>query len=564
MQNFKPAVGTWNLLSVEGGQVAKHLTFVPHLYLSYANQPLVVRDENDKVIKNYVEHLGSADLMLVLGLADRLELGLGLPFVYVSGDVVNEAGNDGVALGDIRFLPKLRLFGLEPGSEGPGVGIAIAAPVTIPTGDKDKYISSDQLTVNPKLILEARGVGFSFMANGGVRFRPEKKKVENLELDHEITYGAGVKVLLGTKMVEGMAEVFGAAPITDIRGDSRSSPLEGLLGFRFFTTPGPVFTIGGGTGIIADYGSPVYRLILGMAWHKRDYDRDKDGILDDVDQCPDEPEDKDQFEDSDGCPDLDNDQDTILDVNDRCPLDKEDIDKFEDEDGCPDPDNDQDGLLDVDDQCPDQPETKNNYKDTDGCPDEIPDTDGDGIKDPQDKCPTDPEDIDQFEDEDGCPDPDNDKDGILDDKDKCRNDPEVVNGFEDEDGCPDQSPKLKLVKVTKEKIEILQKVFFNTNKTTIKRQSFAVLNEVAEVLKSYKHIKKVRVEGHTDSQGNDNYNLKLSKGRADSVMKYLMSKGVEAERLEFEGYGETVPIDDNKTAAGRANNRRVEFTILDQ
>jgi OOP family OmpA-OmpF porin len=103
-----------------------------------------------------------------------------------------------------------------------------------------------------------------------------------------------------------------------------------------------------------------------------DKDTDGDGILDKVDKCPLDPEDKDGFEDEDGCPDPDNDKDGILDKDDKCPNDPEDKDGFEDEDGCPDPDNDKDGILDANDKCPNEPETVNGYQDEDGCPDEVP------------------------------------------------------------------------------------------------------------------------------------------------------------------------------------------------
>ena len=103
-----------------------------------------------------------------------------------------------------------------------------------------------------------------------------------------------------------------------------------------------------------------------------DHDPDKDGILDDADKCPNEPEDKDGFQDDDGCPDLDNDGDGIPDAMDKCPMDPEDKDGFQDEDGCPDPDNDGDGVPDAVDKCPTDPETKNGFQDDDGCPDEIP------------------------------------------------------------------------------------------------------------------------------------------------------------------------------------------------
>jgi len=557
MQNFRPAPGTWNGFSVEGAKVPRHLELVPSLLLNYGRDPLVYRDEDGDVDEDIVRNLGTLNVMLVLGLWERVELGFDLPAHYATGSGID----NGATLGDIRLLTKFRLVGLEKDT---GAGVALAVPISFPSGDKEKYLGADQIIANPKLILEARGAGVQFAANGGVRIRPDEQQIEGLELGTEVTYGAMLGVHLGTEDVVAIGEVFGAAAITDIRADSRSNPLEALLGLRVFTDPGAVFTVGGGVGIIADYGSPVYRLLAGFAWHDRNYDRDGDGLLDDVDQCPDDPEDKDEFEDEDGCPDPDNDQDGILDPVDACQLDPEDKDDFEDMDGCPDPDNDKDGLLDPDDKCPNEPENRNNYQDSDGCPDDIPDTDGDGLLDPDDKCPQNPEDKDSFQDEDGCPDPDNDADGILDVNDQCPLQPETINGFEDGDGCPDERPTPQLVVVTKEKIEILQKVFFFTNKSTIKRESYPVLDQVAEVLIGNPNIARIRVEGHTDSRGRDAYNMKLSQGRADSVRAYLIKKGVQPDRLDAMGYGETTPIAENNTSEGRAENRRVEFTILSE
>ncbi|MCA9559175.1 MAG: OmpA family protein, partial [Myxococcales bacterium] len=317
-----------------------------------------------------------------------------------------------------------------------------------------------------------------------------------------------------------------------------------------------------GFGLIPDYGSPDYRVLLGLAWHKRNLDRDKDGILDPDDACPDDPEDKDEFQDEDGCPEPDNDEDGILDVDDKCPLDLEDRDGFEDEDGCPDPDNDKDGILDVKDKCPDDPETVNNWEDEDGCPDQIPDTDGDGLRDNVDQCPQDPEDFDGFQDEDGCPDRDNDKDGILDPDDDCPNEPEVINGVDDDDGCPDEG-KVQ-VQVTQEKIEIYEKIYFETDKAIIRPISFNILDQVVRVIVRNPQIKRIRIEGHTDDRASDAYNLKLSQERCESVMKYLTDAGVSPERLEPVGYGESKPLCEQKTEACRANNRRVEFTILEQ
>jgi len=253
----------------------------------------------------------------------------------------------------------------------------------------------------------------------------------------------------------------------------------------------------------------------------RPTDKDGDGILDNVDKCPTDPEDKDGFEDEDGCPDLDNDKDGIPDLRDKCPNEPEDKDGFQDDDGCPDPDNDTDGL---------------------------PDT--------SDKCPNDAEDKDGFEDQDGCPDPDNDKDGVPDTADKCPNEA----GPPDNNGCP---KKYEHIVVTQEKIELKQKIFFETNKAVIMPRSFALLTEISQVLQSRRTMT-VRIEGHTDSRGTRTHNLKLSQSRADSVRQFLIGLGVEGSRMESKGYGPDQPIETNKTAAGREMNRRVEFFITQQ
>jgi outer membrane protein OmpA-like peptidoglycan-associated protein len=245
-------------------------------------------------------------------------------------------------------------------------------------------------------------------------------------------------------------------------------------------------------------------------------DRDGDGIADDKDECPERPEDKDGYEDADGCPEKDNDSDGLVDRVDECPDKPEDRDDFEDQDGCPDEDNDKDKLADKVDQCPDKAEDPDGNADDDGCPD--CDDDGDGVLE--------------------CPDA----------LDKC---PGQKGG--PPDGCG-------RVVVTDKKIEIKETIFFETGRATIKPVSYPLLDEVAKALEDNPSIR-IRVEGHTDSQGKDRYNLKLSRARAASVRKYLAGRGIAKRRMVSQGYGETRPIADNRTAEGRAENRRVEFVI---
>src|SRR5690606_16218817 len=193
------------------------------------------------------------------------------------------------------------------------------------------------------------------------------------------------------------------------------------------------------------------------------------------------------------------------------------------------------------------------YQDADGCPE--PDNDLDGLVDAADRCPLEPEDMDGHQDADGCPDLDNDGDNIPDTSDRCPNEP----GPADEQGCP---RVYRDVEVTSTGIVIHQTVYFEFNRAVIRPQSFPLLDTVAQVMRDFPDIT-VEVQGHTDDRGRDEYNLRLSGERAEAVRQYLIQAGIAAERMTSRGYGESRPIDSNRTAAGRARNRRVEFVRTD-
>jgi len=282
-------------------------------------------------------------------------------------------------------------------------------------------------------------------------------------------------------------------------------------------------------------------------------DTDGDGVLDDADACVDEPEDADGFEDADGCPDADNDGDGILDDPDACPLEAEDADGFQDSDGCPDPDNDGDGIADEADSCPDEAEDVDGDRDEDGCPEEPADADSDGVPDDQDQCVNEPEDRDRFEDADGCPDPDNDQDGIPDESDECPTAP----GEAAANGCP------VAVRMEEGRIQILHRIEFRTNSSRLRASAMPILTEVVSVLRANPQIRRVRVEGHTDNRAGHEQNQALSQRRAQAVVEWLVERGIESERLQAQGMGETQPIESNDTREGQAANRRVEFVIVD-
>ena len=244
--------------------------------------------------------------------------------------------------------------------------------------------------------------------------------------------------------------------------------------------------------------------------------------------------------------DNDRDKDGIPNAEDKCP----DEAGPRENGGCPDKDRDHDGVIDRKDKCPDvagPPER-------DGCP--IPDADKDGIPDDKDKCPNDPEDKDGFEDEDGCPDPDNDKDGIADVKDKCPNEAETKNGYQDEDGCPDEVPE-----AVKKFTGVIKGITFRRNSADIKASSFPLLKEAVKVFKDNPQLR-IEISGHTSNEGRREFNVKLSKKRAEAVKAFLTTAGIDEIRVLTVGFGPDKPIEDNTTKAGREKNRRIEFRLL--
>jgi outer membrane protein OmpA-like peptidoglycan-associated protein len=185
------------------------------------------------------------------------------------------------------------------------------------------------------------------------------------------------------------------------------------------------------------------------------------------------------------------------------------------------------------------------------------DSDQDGVLDKDDDCPTEVEDLDAFEDEDGCPEPDNDQDGVPDERDECPDLPEEPGG--DGDGCPSKT----YVKIVEGRLEVFGKVLFRTGSAEIEPRSGPLLDQIAVAMKANPQVKHVRIEGHTDDTGDAGLNESLSEKRAESVKDQLEKRGVDGDRLETAGFGESRPTAPNSSPAGRAKNRRVEFIIVE-
>ena len=498
VQQFSPAPGgELNYMHVEGSHTLGHLRPSLGMALNHAYQPLVLANDTTGEVINLLEHQTQIDLVGAIGLGDKVQLGVALPVT-----VHQTAGQDplrevqATAMGDVRFIPKVNLL-----NSGKGVQLALAGAVSLPTGDSEELQGEDGPTVEPRAILEYH---FTERLRGGLNAGYRVRKTgdyRGLPLGNEVTYGAGMAYDVTPERFTLVAETYGrAAADPDTRLAIDTLPLEATLGGRFSPARGHSISVGTGPGLSEGYGSPTWRTYIGYALTDiGPGDKDGDGIFDNEDRCPTDPEDRDGFEDLDGCPDNDNDRDGLWDNVDRCPDDPEDPDNWQDDDGCPDPDNDGDRIVDVVDACPMKPE--------------------------------------------------------------------VYNGFEDGDGCPDDVVKVvetDNVKVTAGKVVILQKVHFDVNKASIKAISWNILDEVAHVLVNNPQLTRVRIEGHTDSDGGEDYNLELSNNRSNAVRLYLIGRGVPAERLEAQGFGETVPVVANDGRHNKAINRRVEFTIVDQ
>lgn len=458
---------------------------------------------------------------------------------------VGAPGQDysGFGMGDVRVAGVVQLVDIDTD----GIGVAVVPQLSLPTGTPARYTGAGSVAGGITGSFAVRPIDALVLnANLGVS-AARASDLGELSFGSGLTGGFGAAYTVADPVAVGV-EFDGLIGLTGGVGPYNKNPVEAHLYGTYGTGGGLVGTLGLGTGLVAGLGAPDIRVIAGVAYHRPGVppvqDVDADGIFDDVDACVDVAEDKDGFEDTDGCPDLDNDKDGVADAADACRADPEDVDGFEDADGCPDPDNDKDGVADADDACPVVAGTVAAH----GCPDR----DGDTLIDSVDQCP----DAAGPAATSGCPDRDGDL--VPEPRDQC---PDVPRDPREDptrsDGCP------KKVIVTASGITILDKVFFDASKTTIKKQSYALLDMVAQTLNANPDLTLVEVAGHTDSDGNDAVNLKLSQGRAEAVVKYLVTTGkVAASRLTAKGYGELKPIDTNATADGKGNNRRVEFTIL--
>ncbi len=514
-------------------------SFYAGVGLSWANDPIVVQHSNGDE-EAYVGALLGTRVAGGYTIAGKARVDVAMPLYPYAG--APEAAWSGFSFGDLELGALIPLIPFEEG----GPGVAIHTGLVLPTGGD--YTGQAGVGLDLAAAAAGKSGALGWAANLGVSLT-KAEDLGDLKLGTSLDPGLGLSYDVTQAVLIG-AEVTSILTLAGGLGPFNKNPTEGHLYATYGAESGLFVTGGVGTGLVAGIGAPDVRLFATISYHGLGeppvYDQDADGILDEDDQCPLEAEDKDNYQDEDGCPDLDNDQDGIPDVRDQCARQAEDMDGFKDMDGCPDPDNDGDRVLDTEDECPKEAGSLK----TKGCPDR----DADGIMDSLDNC------IDQAGPANtrGCPDADRDR--IPDDRDACPDEPADPRADpERSDGCP------KRVVVTRNKIEILDKIHFETGKSKIRRDSFDLLDEIAEVLNDNPDIKQVEIAGHTDNSGSEDVNMRLSQARAEAVMMHLVKKGdIDPVRLVAKGYGPTRPVAENETKEGKAENRRVEFVILEQ
>ena len=521
--------------------------FYGQLALGYSLRPLKVRNitQDNQVLGRTTRTAVIQDQFTIYGSAgfqvlDRATLGVTFPWSplqdggnpnYGPGDIQGPGGSKttvitpgGPSAGDLRLDFRGTLFRTDDRKSAFGAQLSVFAPTGTPTN-----FGGDSNTGAMVMFTGEHTVKFiTLAANLGIHFRPrhainDPNGGSGLGIGNEWRWALGGFIPIKDGKFRLGGTFFGSTGIEgdNIIGDTffkkQNTPVEWQVEGRMKFGPSDHWWVGAGGGsrlFVNAYGAPDLRII---------------GLLGTY--IP------------------------ILDSDAPSPERKADLRARRRAEHSSD--RDHDGIPDDIDACPDDAEDHLGNDPSDGCP-MPPDRDGDGIPDQFDKCPDVPEDKDGIDDGDGCPEDDADSDGIPDAQDACPKEPGQKNTDPKKNGCP------TFIKVEGNVVRILQQVHFATGSAVILPESFPMLQEITNLLKSNKGIKKMSIEGHTDNRGPADLNKKLSADRAASVVAWLAQHGVENTRLESHGYGLEKPIEPNETDAGRAANRRVEFKIVDE
>lgn len=535
LERLQPAPVGDALFASPSAGIDAHLAVDAGLLFSFAHAPLALRTRSASGeytdIGAVVGHQAVLHAMVSASLFSRLKVDVDMPLTVDQGgdspspNGVAIASPAGFAANDLRV--GARVTALDSNGFVPGAALAFTA--WIPTGDATSFTSTGSARFEPRLVLGADHGPLVYSASIGRMFGDPGAGL----LGSEVTFAAGVAARIDRFQIG--PEVFGSVVVDreesadgdGVVASSRSGGgLEALLGAKAHF--GPVTAgLAGGLGFLRGVGTPDYRLVAQIVvrpFEEKKAPRSDGAAGARTGGAGDAGAGKKPGSgaQTNGAPiapagPIDTDGDTVIDPEDACPRVVGDPSLTAKKRGCP-PDRDADAIPDAEDRCPDQPGVVADGE-RNGCP---PDTDGDKIVDPEDACPN--------------------------EAGPKTDDPKTT-------GCP------AAVRVEGTQIVILQQVNFETAKARILPVSFSLLQQVADALAQHPEIARVAIDGHTDDRGIVASNMELSRARAVSVMRWLTEKGIDARRLEARGFGPKRPIADNKSEAGRAKNRRVEFQI---
>ena len=616
---FHPSQAGDRLFGVQSPFVAGHVVAHAVLMADYAHNPLVVRKSDGDPIGSIVANQMFLHVNASFALWNRVQINVNLPLALLQSGTNPE--NDGrtftspagFAIGDVRVGGRVRIIGNYYDAFQLGIG----GYAWIPTGTGN-FVTDDAVRGLPQLIVGGRIGPHMYTLAAGPELRPKQNLFGAVEQGAMITGGLGYGFFIGA---DEQIQLGAEGTFSTVLGDPTqyNTNAELLFSGRFRFAKVLEAGVGAGPGLTGGVGTPDVRVVALLSYSPpvpKGIDSDGDGIFDAQDKCPTVPGVPSSDPAKHGCP-SDKDGDGIIDAKDACIDEPGVANDNPTKNGCPS-DKDGDGIIDKKDACADVPGVKSDEAAKNGCP---PDKDGDGILDPQDACidvpgvassdaakngcPSDRDGDGVLDKEDACPDmpgprdadpkkngclPDKDGDGIADKEDACIAIPGIktsepkTNGCpgdtdgdtirDDKDACPnekgavDKDPKKngcpKEVRVTDNEVLLLKQVQFDTAKATIKKVSDKLLDEVAAVLKEHPEITLLEVQGHTDDRGGKEMNEKLSDDRAKAVMQAMIKRGIDASRMTAKGYGQNVPIGDNKTDKGRQENRRVQFVIKEK
>lgn len=547
--------------------------FAGGLVFDHAVNPLVVQPPGGGASRPIVSGQFTGHVALAASFLDRVGLSLSLPIslVQIGERTTLGAGSYGPATspapGDLRAGLRVRLFGH---ADRDPFSLHLGAHVWIPTGSRADNTSDGIARVEPRVTLAGRGGVLRWSFGGAFAVR-DTSFAQGVVLGNELRFTAALGLALADGRLTVGPEAYVFSPVAN-RPDGSSAFFaerqwggEALLGAHYLIADAVLVGAGGGVGIGQGAGVPRGRVVFSVAYAPQTrvtpvLDRDRDGVPNGSDVCPDTPLGPSPDPARPGCPAGDRDQDTVLDPSDQCIDEPQGAIPDPARPGCPVPDRDHDTVLDPQDQCVDEPQGNNPDPTRPGCP--RGDRDADNVFNDEDQCPDEHQGPRPSPTRRGCPALDADQDGILDPPDgpdQCPTQAETYNGITDEDGCPDAEA---LVVRSGTDIRILEQVNFRTNRDEIVgARSFAVLDAVVSLLRAMPNITAVDVQGHTDDRGAAEHNRDLSFRRAASVRRYLIAHGVAEARLEAHGFGPDCPLQPGRSRDARRANRRVQFLI---